>query len=103
MALSVPGSMVPRPKIAAVERRKACALAHKHALPRVKNAAEVFKTAPFGALLPFGGFAGWGHSKNDRRGALHVTRTTDCARRAGHDGREAPESMQDLRYQIDLA
>ena len=32
MPLSVPGRMVPRPKIAAVERRKACALSHKRAL-----------------------------------------------------------------------
>ena len=40
MLLSVPGSTVPRPKIAAVERRKACALSHKRALLRA-NAAEV--------------------------------------------------------------
>ena len=37
MLLSVPGSMVPKPKIAAVERRKACALTLERALPRVSK------------------------------------------------------------------
>ena len=51
--MSVPGSTVPKPKIAAVERRKACALAHKRALP-CASMVEVFKTAPFGAPPPLG-------------------------------------------------
>ena len=41
MLLSVPGSMVPRFKIAAVERRKACALSNKRALLRA-NARRRF-------------------------------------------------------------
>jgi hypothetical protein len=48
---SVPGSTVPGPKIAAVERRKACAL-----LPEARAAAPLrgggFETAPFGVPLP---------------------------------------------------
>ena len=46
-----PGSTVPRPKIAAVERRKAGALAMKRALPR-RIARRTFRRPRLSALCP---------------------------------------------------
>ena len=50
---------VPRFKIAAVERRKACALAMKRALLRA-NAQRRFVNSAFRRSAPSGGSAAWG-------------------------------------------
>src|SRR5688572_19600127 len=64
MPLSVPGSTVPKPKIAAVERRKACALGSSARCRVCQSAAEV-EERRLSALrsLGFSGWAEWEYTR----------------------------------------
>src|SRR5437763_486692 len=68
MPLSVPGRMVPRPKIAAVERRKACALSLKARAAACVKARRMLPRLRLSALCPPRGTFGRYRSGE----ALHV-------------------------------